>query len=237
MASGRKPRGSRAGRNNAVRTHHDQRKRAFHAAQRIGDRFRQSVFARQRDQVNDDFGVAVWSGKSNLAVSSRPRTSIAFTRLPLCATAIEPLFDCNQNRLRIQQRGIARGRGSEVCPMANVPRIFESTSSVKIVSDQAHALCTREVSPSDCNDGPPTPAHDAATHEARGTRASPLRDERRFANYTAFVVKFVGSQHLMISLLAPKYEVLFTRYHRWRTYSYVTKLRIRPQRCFPGPPS
>ena len=82
-----------ARRKNPVRTDHHQRKRAFHPAQRVGHGLRQRVLFGERDQVNDDFGVAI--GLEDRALASRRlRISCAFTRLPLCASAIMPLFDC-----------------------------------------------------------------------------------------------------------------------------------------------
>ena len=83
-----------ARRKNPVRTDHHQRKRAFDAAQRVGHRFRQSLFFGERDQVNDDFGVAVGLEDRALGSPAGARISCAFTRLPLCASAIMPLFDC-----------------------------------------------------------------------------------------------------------------------------------------------
>ena len=92
-AHGQRPEAARiAGGKDAVGREHDQRKSAFHAAQCVGHGFRQSLLARERDQVHDDFGVAV--GLENRALLSNwARTSCALTRLPLCASAIMPLFD------------------------------------------------------------------------------------------------------------------------------------------------
>ncbi len=56
----------------AIRTEHDQRKRAFHATQRIGHRVRQSLLFGERDQVNDDFGVTVGLENRSLGLQPMP---------------------------------------------------------------------------------------------------------------------------------------------------------------------
>ena len=61
-----------ARRKHPVRTEHHQRKRAFDAAQRIGHRVRQSLFFGERDQVNDDFGVAVGLENRTLGLQAMP---------------------------------------------------------------------------------------------------------------------------------------------------------------------
>ena len=82
-----------ARRKDTVGAEHDQRKCAFHPPQRVSHGIRQSLLFGERDQVNDDFGITV--GLEDRSLGFQPlRISCAFTRLPLCARAIMPLFDC-----------------------------------------------------------------------------------------------------------------------------------------------
>ncbi len=107
MASGRKPRGSRAAKMRS-RRHHDQRKRAFDAAQRVGHGFRQRLLVRLRDQMHDDFGVA--GGLENRALALQPCAD--FMRIDQVAVVRQrdhALVALHQDGLRVEQRGVAGG--------------------------------------------------------------------------------------------------------------------------------
>ena len=74
-AHGQRPEAARiAHREDAVVAHHHQRKSAFDAAQRVGHGFGQRLLLGERDQVNDDFGVAV--GLENRALTLQPGANL-----------------------------------------------------------------------------------------------------------------------------------------------------------------
>jgi len=77
------------------------RKRTSTRRQRVRNPLPESMFARERDQVDDHFSIAISSEKSNPGAPADRGTSAAFTRLPLCATPIEAFIRLHQNRLSI----------------------------------------------------------------------------------------------------------------------------------------
>jgi hypothetical protein len=64
-----------AGGEDTVAAQHDQRKGAFHPAQRVGDCIRQSLLARERNQMHNHFGIAVGLEDRSLALQLRPESA------------------------------------------------------------------------------------------------------------------------------------------------------------------
>ena len=80
---------------NAVGTDHHQRKRAFNPPQRIGHRLRQRVLARERDQVQDDFGVAV--GLEDRSLTLQPARNLQrIHEVAVVRNGDHPLLDCTK---------------------------------------------------------------------------------------------------------------------------------------------
>ena len=97
-----------ARRKNPVRTEHHQRKRAFHAAQRVGHRVRQGLLFRERDQVHDHFGVAV--GLENRSLGLQPMPD--FLRIHQVAVVRQrnhALVRLHHDGLSVEQRRVAGG--------------------------------------------------------------------------------------------------------------------------------
>ena len=98
------------------------------------------------DQMHDHFGVAGGLENRSLALPAVRESPCAFTRLPLCATAIDALVRLHQNRLRVEQcrvagRGVARVPDGQRSPQLR-QHIFD-----KDIRDQAHGLVRAQVHP------------------------------------------------------------------------------------------
>ena len=73
----------------AVAAHHDEGECALDAAKRVGDGVDQRLLFGERDELNDDFGVAV--GLEDRALALEPGADLrGLTRLPLWAMAMSP---------------------------------------------------------------------------------------------------------------------------------------------------
>ena len=86
-------------RDNAVGTHHHQRKRAFHAPQRVGNRFGQSMFPRKRNQMHDHFGIAVRLKDRSLALQAAAN----FLRIDQVAV----VRDCDRTFIRLHKNRLS----------------------------------------------------------------------------------------------------------------------------------
>jgi hypothetical protein len=78
------------------------------SSQRVGYSFRQGVLLGERDQVNDDFGIAV--GLKNRALTLQSRANLGgIDQVAIVRHGNRPFVRLHQNRLRIQQRRVAGG--------------------------------------------------------------------------------------------------------------------------------
>ena len=90
-----------AGGEDAVAADHDQRKRAFHAPQRVGNGVGQGLFARERDQMNQNFRVAVGLEDRPLALqlgANRQRID----QVAVVSNRNRPLIRLHHDRLGVQ---------------------------------------------------------------------------------------------------------------------------------------
>ena len=196
MASGRKPRGIAHG-EDAVVAHHHQRKCAFDAPQRIGHGFGQGVLLGKRDQVNDDFGVAV--GLKNRALALQPRAHLhGVDQVAVVRHGNRSFVRLHQNRLRIQQRRVSGGRVARVADGQRAAHFREHIFG-EDVGHRAHGL-VRARSQAIGSDDPrrflPAMLQRVQPQVSQLLRLRMGEDR----HHTALVMKFVGSQHLALSL-------------------------------------
>ena len=97
-----------ARRKNPIRTEHHQRKRAFDAAQRVGHRVRQSLLFGERDQVNDDFGVAVGLEDRSLGLQAMPNF-LRIHQVAVVGQRNHALVRLHHDGLSVEERRIAGG--------------------------------------------------------------------------------------------------------------------------------
>ena len=94
---------------NTIGAYHHQRKRAFYPAKRIGHRFGQRVFFGKRNQMNDDFGVAV--GLENRSLGSPVcREFPCVDQIAVVGNRDDAFVRLHHDRLRVEQRGISSSR-------------------------------------------------------------------------------------------------------------------------------
>ena len=122
----------------AVGRQHDQRKRAFDAAQRIGHRVGQGLLTRARNQVHDDFGIAGGLKDGALLL----KLGVHFVRI--CDVAVVrqrnlALVALHHDGLRVEQRRIA---GGGIAGVADGQRAGKARQHVRgeEVGDQPHAF-------------------------------------------------------------------------------------------------
>ena len=135
-----------ARRKDPVRAEHHQRKRAFDAAQRIGHRVRQSLFLGVRDQVNDDFGVAVGLEDRALGLQAMP-DFLRVHQVAVVGQRNHALVRLHHDGLRIEAEPNRR-RWSSGCARWPASRAAgDSTSSVKMSATSPMARWACKVRP------------------------------------------------------------------------------------------
>ena len=127
-----------ARRENPVGTDHDQRKRAFYPAQRVGDGFRQGVFFRERDQVHDHFSIAVGLKNRTLAVQPLPDI-LRIHQIAIVRQRHHAFVRLHHDGLGVEQRGIARRRITRVANGQRAAQLGQN-AFLKNIGDQAHGF-------------------------------------------------------------------------------------------------
>ena len=186
-----------AGSEYTVTADHHQGKRAFHATQAVGDGIWQRLLAGQRDQVNQHFRVAVGLEDRALALQLRANRLRVY-QVAIMSNRNRALVGLHHDGLGIQQGRIAGRRISGVADSQNAAQRSQHVMAEDI-RDQPHGLVLAQ---------PLAVRGDDARRflstmlESMQSEISKLLGLRMGVDgdHAAFITKFVGSQHLAVSL-------------------------------------
>ena len=128
--------------------HQRERKGALHVRHRLDDRLVGRRRARSRVQDAESLRYRCWSGRSTPRRPSSSFSSLALTRLPLCAMAICPCAHSMRIGCALSTL-LSPAVEYRTCPMAMCPRELLERLLGKRIGDVAHRLRDAHLAPSD----------------------------------------------------------------------------------------
>ncbi len=139
-----------ARRENAVRADHYQRKRAFHTSERVSHGFRKRLLFRQRDQMNDDFGITV--GLKDRSLALQPAADLVrIHQISVVRQRHHAFVRLHHDGLGIQKSRVARCRISRMSDSQRSVQ-FRELFFIENVHDQSHGLMHVQRHAVGCND-------------------------------------------------------------------------------------